>query len=226
MNSHDRGLAPSGAEIAALLARLRELTSRAATEAERAAFRADKDALLARLPDRGRPPDTTEPADATDAADAAEVAQRSPDSDRGLGETGDAAHSADRVDLAGEPAGGWHTVSGAQAAHQLAERGADLDTARAMVADYLRDTSDAVGVPADAWGLDQADIDAIATAHQLPAAAAAAEQDVADTDRAAQLSRWHTDDQTSPADTDAAEAGAGFADGDADGSADGAGWSR
>jgi hypothetical protein len=215
MSSHDRGLAPSGAEIAALLARLRELTSRAATEAERAAFRAEKDALLARLPDRGRPPDTTEAADDRAA----------------FGHTDDLAYPADR---SGEPAGGWHTVSGAQAAHRLAERGPDLDTARAMVADYLRDTSDAVGAPADAWGLDKADIDAIATAHQLPAAAAAAvERDAAEADRAAQLSRWHTDDQASTAAADAAdaaEAGAGFADGCADecadGSAGGPEWSR
>src|SRR6185437_14710499 len=43
--------------------RLRELTSRAETDAERDAFRAEKDALLARLPDRGRPPHTTDAAD-------------------------------------------------------------------------------------------------------------------------------------------------------------------
>ena len=63
------------------------------------------------------------------------------------------------------PPGGWETVSAEQAAHQLAGRGADLASARSLVADYLRDTAQRVGVPVDdvaGWGLDQGDIDAIA----------------------------------------------------------------
>lgn len=73
----------------------------------------------------------------------------------------------------GLPAGGWRTVGAETAARDLASRGAglgvDLDTARSMVADYLRETSALAGVPAQEWGLDQADIDAVATAHGLPA---------------------------------------------------------
>jgi hypothetical protein len=63
------------------------------------------------------------------------------------------------------PPGGWETVSAEQAAQQLAERGTDLASARGMVADYLCDTAQRVGVPADevaGWGLDQGDLAAIA----------------------------------------------------------------
>ena len=51
MSTHDRTDEPSVAEIAALTARLRELSSigAAADPAERAAFLADKDALIARV---------------------------------------------------------------------------------------------------------------------------------------------------------------------------------
>ncbi len=134
----------------------------------------------------------------------------------------------DRVAAAvGTPAGGWHTVGAEQAAHQLAARGVDLDTARAMVADYQRETSERVGAPAQDWGLDQGDIDAIAADHQLPttltpavalATLHAAEQGAGEQARAEQLSRWDTDDQ--------AAADSEIDDGVADGSVDEAGWPR
>lgn len=47
---------PTVAEIAALTGRLRHLRRRDATDAERAAFRADADALLSRIPDDLCPP--------------------------------------------------------------------------------------------------------------------------------------------------------------------------
>ncbi len=73
------------------------------------------------------------------------------------------------ADSRGVPVGGWETVGRDQAARALVGRGVDLDTARGMVTDYLRETSERVGVPAYQWGLDQGDIDAIATTHHLPA---------------------------------------------------------
>jgi hypothetical protein len=141
--------------------------------------------------------------------------------------------SAETTAQGGEPPSrGWCTVSARAAAEQLAGRGADPATARAVVADYLRETSERVGAPVDEWGLDQGDIAAIAAAHRLPAAAAraVAEQDDADT-RAAQLTQWHTDDHPETAadatTTDAAAAStAASTDGFADGLADDAGWSR
>jgi hypothetical protein len=156
---------------------------------------------------------------------------------------------------AGAPVGGWQTVSAARAADELVGRGYDPDTARAMVGAYLRDTSERAGTPAYAWGLDQADIDAITTqaittqhtdtdaratdarsaTRGLPAAAVrvVAEQDAAAADRAVQLGRWHVDDKT----VLAAEAGdttadtedgltAGLVDGAVDGLGDEPGWSR
>jgi hypothetical protein len=147
---------------------------------------------------------------------------------------------------AGTPPGGWQTVGAEQAAHDLADRGVDLDTARGMVADYLHETSHRVGSPAQGWGLDQGDIDTIAADHQLPttlppAAALAklavdrhlAEQDAADHARADhartdQPGRWDTDRHTDEHIHD----GADFSDGLAgygttdDAMADEAGWSR
>jgi hypothetical protein len=64
---------------------------------------------------------------------------------------------------AGAPAGGWRTVSAAQAADELVGQGYHPDTARALVGAYLRDTSERAGAPAGEWGLDQADIHAITT---------------------------------------------------------------
>lgn len=120
----------------------------------------------------------------------------------------------------GTPAGGWQTVGAEQAAHDLAARGVDLDTARAMIADYLRETSTRVGVPAHEWGLDQGDLDAVAADHQLPttlppaAAYATTRCDDADQARIAELSRCPTDDDTGEGAT-ADEVGD-----------DGVGWSR
>jgi hypothetical protein len=70
----------------------------------------------------------------------------------------------------GGPVGGWETVGRDQAARALTGRGVDLDTARGMVTDYLRKTSERVGMPAYQWGLDQGDLDAIAATHHLPTA--------------------------------------------------------
>jgi hypothetical protein len=107
-----------------------------------------------------------------------------------------AALRAQIADRAGEPVGG-RTVSARVAAQRLAARGTDPDTARGMVTDYLRDTSERVGAPAWEWGLDQGDIDAIAAAHQLPTVAREViEQDATDTARRAELARGHTDDQS------------------------------
>lgn len=135
------------------------------------------------------------------------------------------AEATDRSDVdqgEGRPPGGWSTVSARDAAEHLAERGADPAAARAMVADYLRETSEQVGTSVDEWGLDQGDIDAVAAAHQLPAAAAcvAAEHDAADA-RAAQLIQWHADDHPV---TDADGAMTDVGDATADGVADDAGW--
>src|SRR5689334_23000658 len=55
MTTPDPQSAPSVAEIAALTARLRHLAGSHAIEAERAAFQADKAALLARIPDQTLP---------------------------------------------------------------------------------------------------------------------------------------------------------------------------
>ena len=110
--------------------------------------------------------------------------------------------SARVAEAAGQPPGGWRTVSAAHAADRLVGRGYDVDTARALVVDYLRETSERIGAPAHEWGLDQGDVDAIDAAHRLPEAAhAAVEVDEADAARAAQLGRWHTDDQAAAEET-------------------------
>jgi hypothetical protein len=74
------------------------------------------------------------------------------------------------VESRGGLVGGWETVGRDQAARALTGRGVDLDTARGMVTDYLRKTSERVGMPAYQWGLDQGDLDAIAATHHLPTA--------------------------------------------------------
>jgi hypothetical protein len=71
-----------------------------------------------------------------------------------------------RVAASEPPAGGWRTVGREHAARQLAEQGMDLGTARGMVTDYLRETSDRAQVPADHWGLDQSDLAEIADTAQ------------------------------------------------------------
>jgi hypothetical protein len=124
----------------------------------------------------------------------------------------------------------------------------DLDTARRVVADYLRETSQRLGSTENYdWGLDQGDLDAIAAEHRLPttlapavavalaAAEHAAEQDAeqdatarahtAQAD-AAHLADGHADDDAAGYLPDcelgsAAEGGRGDDD-----LADGAGWAR
>ena len=132
------------------------------------------------------------------------------------------------ADRGGEPFGGWRTVSARTAAEELAQRGTDLDTASGMVEDYLQQTAQRAGVPVEGWGLDQGDIDAIAAAHQLPAAAhAVVEQDAA-TDRLAEVRRWQTADWSTDQLFDHAADGPVQVDAElwGDGDDDGAGWSR
>lgn len=261
---------PSVREIAALTARLRELSAlgRDADPAERAAFLADKDALIARITAtaansadvvdvtgetnartsetlgeagewwaQARSADPAVPVvtydrsdyysdadiatigDALAAGDADRAAQlqdrpwTEQDSDADPAVTGrvDArvliegdrfahdgtVHVVDDVPIAHDevltvptragddapwvelPAGQWVTLNGplgpsrteetlthADAARRLTERGFDPASAQAMVAEYLHDTSRAVGAPVYLWSLDQTDVDAIAADHQ------------------------------------------------------------
>ncbi len=216
MTAHDD--APSTREIAELTGRLRRLSVAGsdADAAERAAFLADKDALLARIPDSGVEPGRVLhphvlPPIPTEILDGIEQRRTGPAErdDPAEFEARLADLRARATEAAGRPADGWETVGAAQAARELAARGTDFDTARQMVTDYLRETSERFGVPAQEWGLDQGDVDAVATAHGLPAALA--EQDDTATERAAQLARSHTDDATYPAES---------------GATDDAGWSR
>lgn len=107
---------PTVREIAELTARLRALSARGreADPAERAAFLADKRALLDRIPSR---PARHEPAPPP--------------------------------------------MSAEEAAQRLTGPGRTLDESRALVRDYLDDTSDRVGTPAHLWGLDEYDLTAI-----------------------------------------------------------------
>jgi hypothetical protein len=122
-----RPVAPTVREIAALTARLRDISTRGrgVDPDERAAFLADKDALIARITD----------APAERIGDLR--AERSPS-------------SADA------------TITRAEAAQRLTELGYDPTSAQAMVAEYLHETSRAVGVPVYQWGLDGHDVAAIA----------------------------------------------------------------
>ncbi|MCW2720613.1 hypothetical protein [Pseudonocardia sp.] len=122
-----RPVAPTVREIAALTARLRDISARGrdVDPDERAAFLADKDALIARI---------------TDAP-------------------------AERIgDLRAEhgPSSVEATITRAEAAQRLTELGHDPASAKAMVAEYLHETSRAVGVPVYQWGLDGHDVAAIA----------------------------------------------------------------
>lgn len=65
------------------------------------------------------------------------------------------------------PGDDWDTIGRQQAAERLTERGADVAAAREMVTDYLRETSELVGVPVHEWGLDQGDVESIAADHRL-----------------------------------------------------------
>lgn len=107
---------PTVREIAELTARLRELSARGreADPHDRAAFLADKRALLDRIPSQ---PGRHEPAPPP--------------------------------------------MSAEEAARQLTGPDRTLDESRALVLDYLDDTSDRVGAPAHLWGLDEHDLKAI-----------------------------------------------------------------
>lgn len=166
----DRPAEPTVAEIAALTARLRMLSTqgRNADPAERAAFLADKDALLARIP--GAEPTTPDrtgelhehrprPADT----------EVTPTAARYWPPVGTVEHpdSGDGVDHAwyqGIPAPhpDQEAVSQAEAARRLEAIGYDRDSAEQMVTEYLHESSRAVGVPVYDWGLDQNDVEAIA----------------------------------------------------------------
>ncbi|WP_219417707.1 hypothetical protein [Pseudonocardia nigra] len=139
--THDAAAPPTAREITALTARLRELSARGwdVDPAERAAFVADKDALI----DRIRDASTDGPA--ADRSAAAEQSARA--------EPVPEVHEADEV------------VSRAEAAERLVELGHDWASAEAMVTEYLHDTSRAFGVPVYQWGLDQHDVDDIARTH-------------------------------------------------------------
>ena len=154
--------------------------------------------VVARAPAEARLSDQTRPADVAERGDLTGGEQQTGRDPAGLGAR---LTELDALAAAGEPGGGWRTVSAARAADELTGRGYDRDTAAAMVAGYLRDTAERVGVPVaevGGWGLDQGDLDAIALGHRLPGAAlgALAEQDHLDAARADQLGRWHTDDHT------------------------------
>lgn len=57
-------------------------------------------------------------------------------------------------------------VSHAEAARLLVDIGYDPSSARAMVTEYLHDCSHRVGVPVYQWGLDAADVEAIAREYE------------------------------------------------------------
>ena len=85
---------------------------------------------------------------------------------------------------------GWGTVGREETAHRLTEHGVDLPTARDMVTDYLRQTSERAGVAADQWGLDQTDVDAIAADHHLPAPGRTDEDGIGDADGDEDVAGW------------------------------------
>ena len=196
---------PSVAEIAALTARLRHLRSPEATEAQREAFLADKNALLARIPDSHSAdgPDAVEKRNAKVLAHLQDAGQR----------WGGA------KPLPDIPADDWHasiaalrddghavnTVGVASGDTADEETGYCLDTELSG----RDDTATAVA------GLDRQDgrfsqgCNSARIAYL--AALGAVQQDTAEQTRAEQLVRWHTDDQ----------AGAGTDD-----SVDGHGWSE
>ena len=117
-------VSPSVREIAALTARLRQLTAAGRTpdpvEDER--FLADKRELLDRI-----------------------AASRE-----------DGTTDVDEPEL-----GCGYTRSAADAAGELAAEGRSIEQANAMVAAYLDDVSERVGVPVHRWGLDDTDLDDI-----------------------------------------------------------------
>lgn len=144
----NRGPAQSGspttAEIAALTARLRELSARDSDvdPAERAAFLADKDALLARITENDETRDDDTRDDETRGAEP---------------QAGFVPH------LGAEPGGRYETVSPSEAAERIAAAGFDRDDAQTMVEQYLEDTTARHGEPpASGWVIDQYDLAEIA----------------------------------------------------------------
>jgi hypothetical protein len=110
----------------------------------------------------------------------------------------------DRIAAAeGAPAHGPadEVVSYREAADRLTAMGNDQARAEAMIADYLDETSREVGVSVRQWGLDQHDIDAIASRNP-PGCFREYEPG---SDRREQLARWHADDHATAGSTDAQE---------------------
>lgn len=163
--NHDHTAEPTVAEIAALTARLRDLSHRSAlaSDAERAAFVADKDALLARIAKQHW---------ALDDEGSAVWHEHS-------ALTPLQATHANLIDQGSPP------MSAEDAAHDLAADLIPLDQARAMVADYLDTVSDQIGCSVHQWGLDAADI---ADIRQTSRGDEEAE-------RRAQLARWRAEDK-------------------------------
>ena len=165
---------PTIAEIAALTARLRELTTpgRPVDEAERAAFLADKNALLARITEADHDMhDDGEEADLDGEFD--ELTERRPLPGDGTGDwvsNGPGGYMwIDLDEMADDPEDGLtgaegppltsgRTRSTEDAARRLARGGRSMDEARAMVRAYQDETSERLGVPVHAWGLDDADL--------------------------------------------------------------------
>ena len=103
---------------------------------------------MARAPAEARLSDETRPADVAERGDLTGGEQQTGRDPAGLGAR---LTELDALAAAGEPGGGWRTVSAARAADELTGRGYDRDTAAAMVAGYLRDTADAWGCRWPMW---------------------------------------------------------------------------
>lgn len=149
---------PTAREIARLTARLRQLSTpgRCVDPGERAAFLADKHALLDRIADAERAPVSAE---------------------------------ADEV------------VSYREAADRLTAMGHDRARAEVLISDYLDQTSRETGVSVHQWGLDQHDLEAIASRNP----AGCFREYEPDSDRREQLARWHADDHAAAGSTDVRE---------------------
>lgn len=91
-------------------------------------------------------------------------------------------------------------VSYREAADRLTAMGHDRARAEALIADYLDETSREIGVSVHQWGLDQHDLDAIASRNP-PGCFRENEPGL---DRREQLARWHADDHAAGS-TNAAE---------------------
>lgn len=109
------------------------------------------------------------------------------------------------------------TMSAEDAAQALARDGRPLDDARAAVCGYQDAATERLGTPVHAWGLDEADLDAIRadTADGTPVGApviplprtssepvACSGRDVGEAERREQLALWHANDTSAPADTE------------------------